>query len=110
MPAPSIWAPSSALPTPLERERLADFGAALGATFQIADDILDVEASAADLGKATGKDAGRGKATLVGAFGIDGARAERDRRVAIALAALAGFGPEADGLRAAARFAAERRT
>jgi farnesyl diphosphate synthase len=92
------------------RAQLAKFGAALGAAFQTADDILDVEASSAELGKATGKDAGRGKATLVGALGLPGARQERDRLAAEAITALDGFGPEADLLRGAARFAADRRS
>ncbi|HEX2137090.1 MAG TPA: farnesyl diphosphate synthase [Microvirga sp.] len=92
------------------RGRLAAFGRALGAAFQIADDILDREASAEALGKRTGKDRERGKATLVDLLGIDGARRECDRLVDAALAALADFGPEADPLRAAARFSAERGT
>ena len=91
-------------------QALRQYGEALGAAFQVADDILDVEASPEDLGKATGKDAGRGKGTLVGALGLDGARAERDRLAAQAVDALKAFGPEADILRAAARFAAERRS
>ncbi|MHB2169409.1 polyprenyl synthetase family protein [Alsobacter sp. R-9] len=92
------------------RAALLAYGKALGAAFQVADDILDVEASPEAMGKATGKDAGRGKATLVGLLGLDGARAERDRLAAAAMAALAAFGPEADTLRQAARFAAERRS
>jgi farnesyl diphosphate synthase len=91
------------------RQALAAYGAAVGATFQIADDILDVEGSGAAIGKATGKDAARGKATLVRALGLDAARRERDAQAAAAIAALAAFGEEADGLRQAARFAAERR-
>ena len=86
------------------------YGRALGATFQIADDILDVESDAEQMGKATAKDADKGKGTLVGALGLDGAKRERDRLSAEAAAALAGFGPEADILRAAARFAAERKS
>jgi farnesyl diphosphate synthase len=92
-----------------QRAALADYAAALGATFQIADDILDVESSAVAMGKATGKDAGRGKATLVASIGLEAARGERDRLVGEAIAALAGWGDEADLLRQAARFAAERR-
>ncbi len=92
-----------------KRAALLAFGKALGAAFQIADDILDVEADATALGKATGKDAERGKATLVGRLGLDGAKAERDRLARVALEALAGFGPEADMLRAALRFTVERR-
>jgi len=91
-----------------DRAALLAYGKALGAAFQVADDILDCEASAEALGKATGKDAGRGKATLVGALGLEEARAERDRLALAAGLALSGFGPEADVLRHAARFAAER--
>lgn len=86
------------------------YGRALGATFQIADDILDVEADAAQMGKATAKDAEKGKATLIGVLGLDGAKRERDRLSEAAVAALAGFGPEAEVLRAAARFAAQRKS
>ena len=89
---------------------LGRYGRALGATFQIADDILDVESDAAQMGKATAKDADKGKGTLVGALGLDGAKRERDRLSAEAVAALSGFGAEADVLRAAARFAAERKS
>ena len=93
-----------------DRAALLAYGKALGAAFQVADDILDCEASAEALGKATGKDAGRGKATLVGSLGLEEARAERDRLALAAGLALSGFGPEADVLRQAARFAAERRS
>ena len=48
--------------------------------------------------------------SLVGALGLDGAKRERDRLGEAAVAALAGFGPEADVLRAAARFAAQRKS
>ena len=89
---------------------LGRYGRALGATFQIADDILDVESDAAQMGKATAKDADKGKGTLVGALGLDGAKRERDRLSAEAVEALSGFGEKADVLRAAARFAAERKS
>jgi geranylgeranyl pyrophosphate synthase len=42
--------------------------------FQITDDILDVTASAADLGKTPGKDAQARKATYPALYGLDGAR------------------------------------
>lgn len=96
--------------TPQDRASLRTYGKALGAAFQVADDILDVEATPESLGKATGKDAGRGKATLVGLMGLDAAKAERDRLADAAVAALDGLGPKADVLRAAARFAAQRRS
>lgn len=86
------------------------YGAAIGQAFQIADDLLDVESDAKTLGKAAGKDAAAGKATLVAALGIDGARARLKELVAEADAALAPFGTKSDILRAAARFVAERKT
>ncbi|HEX8168466.1 MAG TPA: farnesyl diphosphate synthase [Beijerinckiaceae bacterium] len=92
------------------RAALRAYGQAFGAAFQVADDLLDRDATAEAMGKRTGKDSGRGKATLVNALGADGARAECDRLVGDALRALEGFGPEADVLRDAARFAVARRT
>jgi farnesyl diphosphate synthase len=84
------------------------YGRALGAAFQIADDILDVEGEAAVIGKATGKDDARGKATLPNVLGIAQARREAETQVAAALAALEAFGAEADLLRAAACFTVTR--
>jgi farnesyl diphosphate synthase len=96
--------------TETDRQALHGYGRALGAAFQVADDILDVTSDAAAIGKATGKDASRGKATLVGLFGLEEATAERDRLAHAAIMALDGFGARADTLRQAARFAAERRS
>ncbi len=92
------------------RATLSRYGRALGAAFQVADDILDVEADALALGKRAGKDAGRNKATLVAALGIDAARERRDSLVAAAIAALDSFpqGTKATVLKEAARFVAAR--
>jgi farnesyl diphosphate synthase len=91
------------------RANIDRYGAAIGQAFQIADDLLDVEGDSATLGKATAKDAAAGKATLVSALGIDGARARLDALITEADAALEAFGAKADILRAAARFVAQRR-
>jgi farnesyl diphosphate synthase len=93
------------------RAALGAYGRAIGAAFQIADDILDVESDAATLGKRTGKDAGQNKGTLVGAFGLEGARRELDRLVDEAIAAVdaAGVGAKGEVLRATARFVAMRK-
>lgn len=90
---------------------LTRYGEALGAAFQITDDILDAEGDSAALGKRAGKDAERGKATLVGLLGLDAARARRDSLVAEATAALreTGLGERTDILAEAARFVAARR-
>ncbi len=93
-----------------ERAALAAYGRAIGAAFQVADDILDRTTDAATLGKATAKDAQKGKATLVDLLGMDAAIAERDRLAEEAVAALAPFGPAADLLRDAARFTVSRRS
>ncbi len=92
------------------REAVDRYGAAIGQAFQIADDLLDVEGSTETLGKAAGKDAAAGKATLVDLLGLEGARARLGALVGAADAALAPFGAKADTLRATARFIAERRT
>jgi len=86
------------------------FGAVIGQAFQIADDLLDVEGDTATLGKAAGKDAAAGKATLVSTLGVAGAHARLDALIAEAEGLLAPFGAKGDTLRAAARFIAQRRT
>jgi farnesyl diphosphate synthase len=93
------------------RAALETYGRAIGAAFQIADDILDVESDAATLGKRTGKDAEQNKGTLVSLLGLDGAQRELDRLVNEAIAAVdaAGVGAKGDMLRATARFVAIRK-
>ena len=92
------------------RASVGRYGVAIGKAFQIADDLLDVESDTATLGKAAGKDAAAGKATLVSILGIEGARRRLDELVEEADAALEPFAAKADTLRAAAHFIAERRT
>src|SRR6266699_6077430 len=92
-----------------EYHALDDYGRALGEAFQIADDLLDVEGDAADLGKPSGQDAALGKTTFVTQLGIDGAKQRVRDLLARADAALSMFGARGDVLRAAARFVAERK-
>jgi farnesyl diphosphate synthase len=94
------------------RAAFASYGRAIGAAFQIADDLLDAEGDEAALGKRAGKDAGRHKATLVAALGAEGARAELARLVGEAKAAVdaAGVGAAGEALRAAADFVAARKS
>lgn len=54
-------------------DHLSDYAEHLGLAFQIKDDILDVEADEAKLGKSTGKDARDDKSTFVTLLGLEGA-------------------------------------
>ncbi|KKB11002.1 hypothetical protein VE25_14515 [Devosia geojensis] len=85
------------------------YAEAAGRAFQLADDILDVTATSEAMGKATGKDEGRGKQTLVGQLGLEEARRTLEAMVADAVMALRTFGPRADGLRSTARYFATRK-
>ena len=91
-----------------KHEAVSRYGQVIGQAFQIADDLLDVEGDAATLGKAAGKDAALGKATLVDLLGVAGARARLAQLVKDAESALAPFGADATILKEAARFVAER--
>lgn len=95
-------------PAPL-RQALLFYGRDIGAAFQIADDILDVVATPEETGKATGKDAGAGKATLVGLLGLERAKAQADLLARQARAHLDVFGERADLLRELADYTVNRR-
>jgi farnesyl diphosphate synthase len=92
-----------------KRDAVNRYGQVIGQAFQIADDLLDVEGDTATLGKAAGKDAAHGKATLVDLLGIVGARARLAQLVEDAESALKPFGADAAILKDAAHFVAERR-
>lgn len=93
-----------------DRATLRRFGERIGLAFQLADDILDLTADSATMGKATGKDAGRGKGTLVGLHGMAWAEATLSAHVKEAEALLKPYGERATVLVEAARFIAERKS
>lgn len=57
-------------------EKVSAVGESLGVLFQVTDDMLDVTSSREEMGKATGKDISRGKATHPAILGLDAARLE----------------------------------
>ena len=93
---------------PEGRTRLHGYSRDVGLAFQIADDLMDVEGDPALAGKALRKDEGAGKDTFVSLLGVDRAREQARMLVEQAKEHLAGFGGEADLLRAIADYVIER--
>jgi len=90
------------------RLHLRGYARDIGLAFQIVDDLIDHEGDEAVAGKAVGKDAGAGKETFVSLLGAERAREQAGMLVDQAIAHLASHGPEADLLRAVARYIVER--
>lgn len=91
-----------------ERQLMRIYGEKIGLAFQLADDLLDLTADPQTMGKATGKDAARGKGTLVSLRGKDWTEIQLARLVQEAAALLEPFGDRADILNETARFVADR--
>ena len=93
---------------PEGRTGLRGYAHDLGLAFQIADDLLDAEGDEDAAGKRLRKDADAGKATFLSLLGADRAREQCRMLVDQAVAHLHAYGPEADLLRALARYVVER--
>jgi geranylgeranyl diphosphate synthase type II len=91
-----------------ELEAVSDYAGHLGLLFQITDDLLDVTASAEDLGKTPGKDAQSKKATYPALYGIDAARQRAAQVYQEACAKLEGIGRSTTLLRAMGDFIFQR--
>jgi geranylgeranyl diphosphate synthase, type II len=107
----SVWAGArlgGAAPGSDALDRLTRFADALGLAFQIIDDVLDVTADLATLGKDPGSDKAKGKTTYVDLLGIDGARRHAEEVMAAGLEAIAPLDASAEPLHALARYTIHR--
>lgn len=86
------------------RDGLTRYAAAIGLAFQVADDILDVTADTATLGKTAGKDALENKPTYVSTLGLQGSRELLQELREEARVALLPLGPAASALASLADF------
>ncbi len=86
------------------------YAVATGRLFQATDDLLDATRSTSDLGKTAGKDEAAGKATLIAALGLDGARRYALQLAESARTAVDGLGAVAhsDALTDLPRFLLDR--
>jgi len=85
------------------------YGNRIGLAFQIVDDLLNVEGTTEQLGKAAGSDAAMQKATYPALFGVDKTRDKAREAVAQALDAIEGFDRQADMLRELAKYIVTRK-
>jgi farnesyl diphosphate synthase len=93
-----------------DAEALLDYGRAIGLAFQVVDDILDVTADSATLGKTPGKDAQDNKPTYVSILGLEASRAYAAQLRDQALSALARSGlPDTRALHALALMVVDRK-
>ena len=96
-----------------DREHIAalgTYGSAVGLAFQIADDVLDVTSTTAQLGKTAGRDEALRKSTYPSLLGVEGATARAEALVQEACDALARNGLLTPCLEYLARFSIARRS
>jgi geranylgeranyl diphosphate synthase type II len=89
---------------------LRRYGDATGHLFQIVDDLLDIEESAATLGKTAGKDLAQGKLTYPALFGVEATRAKAQELLEVALRNADMMHGPVNYLAAIARFICDRRS
>lgn len=89
-------------------EALAQYGAAVGLAFQIADDVLDVTATTDQLGKTAGRDLALQKSTYPALLGVEGAKKRAEALIDEGCRALDAVGLLTPSLAQIARFTVER--
>ena len=104
-----LGAYSSKIPTEQEKNALNAYARAIGLAFQVVDDILDVTADSADLGKTAGKDDANHKPTYVSLLGLEKSRQLAEKLRKDAYVALSIFDKKADYLRQLADLVVRRK-
>lgn len=89
-------------------EALGRYGHEVGLAFQIADDVLDVTGTSAQLGKTAGRDAALAKSTYVSVLGVERARVEAATHSRRAIGHLEQAGLEPEALAALAEYIVSR--
>lgn len=92
-----------------ERQRLSKYAQNIGLAFQIIDDILDITATAEELGKTAGKDLKAQKVTYPSIWGIEESKVQANKLVEAAIDSLATYGEKAEPLQAIANFITNRK-
>jgi len=90
-------------------DALGSYGEKIGLAFQISDDILDIEGDRETMGKATGSDDRKGKATYPALLGLAQAKDVQTKLVDEAVDLLEQFGDRAEPLGLIARYIIERK-
>ncbi|MFN8581965.1 MAG: polyprenyl synthetase family protein [Gemmatimonadaceae bacterium] len=91
-------------------DALSAFGDALGLAFQIADDVLDLTATSAQLGKTAGRDVALQKSTYPGVMGVEGAMSRASALAQEACRYLDTAGVRTPELESLARYVVERQS
>ena len=91
-----------------QRQALCRYAEAAGLAFQVADDILDIVADQAELGKSIGSDQDRGKATFPSLIGLGQARRRAAELKQQALTEIAALDDSARALREIATYIVDR--
>ncbi len=91
-----------------QRQALVNYSRKIGQTFQISDDILDLEGDQKLMGKTLHKDEAQNKFTVVSRFGVAEAKKLAQKLTDEAIEAVNIFGEKAEILQELARFIIER--
>ncbi len=89
--------------------KMEEFGKEIGYTFQIVDDILDVEGDTEELGKKTGSDAANDKTTYVTLYGLQGAKERAVEHTEKAIKNVIAYGDKAEFFVELAQFLLNRK-